>query len=226
MTIHERNQWKSIYVRTSTSRQDLSSQITLCKSVAGDEATVYEDVAVSGKIDHRNGINQLLEDARAGRVSGLYISELSRIGRSLGFTMQVVEELHTLKVPVILAKTNTVLDPSTLEGKALLGALALAADIEHSLILERSARGRARMVEKGSKPGRKRKPIDGQALRDLAGAGRSASQIARGVGVSKATVLRRLKLLGITLQKARYVEENRTDAKSANNEMNGINKEL
>jgi DNA invertase Pin-like site-specific DNA recombinase len=209
---------KTIYVRTSTSRQDLTSQTDICKSVAGNDAIIYQDSATSGKSDTRAGINRLLEDARAGKVSGVYIAELSRIGRSLGFTMRVVEELHSLKVPVILAKTNTVLDPSTLEGKALLGALALAADIEHSLILERSARGRARMVEKGSKPGRKRKPIDGQALRDLAGAGRSASQIARGVGVSKATVLRRLKLLGITLQKARYVEENRTGPISANNE--------
>jgi len=194
----------AIYLRTSTSKQDLASQEALCRTAAGQEGLTFRDVAMSGKRDDRTGIMALLQAAREGRVLRVYVSELSRIGRSLGFTVRVVEELHVLGVPVVLAKTGTILDPSTVEGKATLGALALAADIEHALLMERNERGRQRMHEKGSRPGRKPKAVSAAALRALAGEGRSASVIAKELGVSKPTVLRRFRSLGIMFQKGHH----------------------
>ncbi len=67
-----------------------------------------------------------------------------------------------------LAKTGTVLAPSTVEGKATLGALALTADIEHVLLCERNERGRQRVREKGSKPGPEPKDVSATTLRALA----------------------------------------------------------
>jgi len=194
----------AIYLRTSTSKQDLASQESVCRAASGPDAVAYQDAAVSGKKDDRREIQALLEAARQRKISKVYVSELSRIGRSLGFTVRVVEELHALGVPVILAKTGTVLDPSTVEGKATLGALALAADIEHALLIERNERGRQRMREKGSRPGRKPKAVSAAALRALAGEGRSASAIAKELGVSKPTVLRRFRTLGIVFQKGHH----------------------
>ena len=206
----------SIYLRSSTSKQDLTSQENLCRVPAGPDAVVYQDFAVSGKRDDRIGITRLLQDARAGKISKVYVAELSRIGRSLGFTVRVVEELHSLGVPVILAKSGTALDPSTVEGKATLGALALAGDIEHALLLERNQRGRQRMLEKGSKPGRKPKDVSIEAIKALAEKGQSATQIAKELNVSKGTILRRFKSLAISFRKGRFTPELRSGPQPAN----------
>ncbi|MEM4730099.1 MAG: recombinase family protein [Thermoplasmata archaeon] len=207
---------EAIYVRTSTSKQDLTSQLAICREKAGPDALVFQDAALSGKRDDRAGIIALLDAAREGKISRVYVAELSRIGRSLGFTVRVVEELHALGVSVILAKTGTEINPSTLEGKAMLGALALAADIEHSLILERNQRGRIRMAEKGIRGGRRPKAISTEAIRALAAQGHSAGRIAREMGVSKATIIRRFKSMGLRHEKGRYVSEIRTDAEMPN----------
>lgn len=197
----------AIYIRTSTSKQDLESQISLCRAKAGKNAVIYRDAAISGKRDDRSGINQLLQDARDGKISKVYISELSRIGRSLGFIITTVEKLREMDVFVVLANSGMVIDQSTVEGKTLLGGLALAADIEHALIVERNKRGRIRMREKGSKPGRKPKDVSIVAIKAMLKDGKSATAIARELKVSKATVSRRIKSLKIKYHRGHYIAE-------------------
>jgi len=70
------------------------------------------------------------------------VVELSRIGRSLGFIHKTGEELSKLGIQLVLTNSNTRLDHATLEGRALIGGLALASDIEWCLIQERNQRGR------------------------------------------------------------------------------------
>ena len=201
---------RAIYLRTSTSKQDLSSQLTLCRAAAGPDALVFEDAAISGKRDDRQGIKDLIEAARRGEVSEVYVLELSRIGRSMGFMVRTVEELSELGIPIILAKTGTRLDARAIEGVAMLGAFALSAEVEHALILERSERARLRMKEMGIRPGPKSKMPSMEHLEALILKFRTPGKIAKDIGVSKASVVRWVKFYGFRYNNGSYYTQTRT----------------
>jgi putative DNA-invertase from lambdoid prophage Rac len=187
------------YLRCSTKKQDLESQRRVVAEWAernGHELLPpYEDDAVSGRKSDRSGIQALMAAAERGEFSLVAVSELSRIGRSIGFVTRTVETLCQLDVRVVLVNSGTTLDYRTLEGRALIGALALAADIEMALIQERSARGRETIRRRGIRVGRKPVAISPTVLRSLRERGMSIRQIARELGVSSATVGRRVKHL-------------------------------
>lgn len=186
------------YLRCSTRRQDLDGQ----RRAVGEWAernshalTIHEDDHVSGRRSDREGIERLLAAADAGDVELVAVTELSRIGRSLGFVHNVVERLARKNIKIVLVTTGTVLDYETLEGRALLGALALAADIEWKLIEERNARGRATIRARGVKVGRKPADVSEAALRALRSQNLSVREIAKELRVSPATIGRRLQAL-------------------------------
>jgi len=190
----------ALYARCSTKKQDLDSQIKALKEWADKEKhtyTLYQDLAISGKKNDREGITKLMEAAKKKEFDVVGVVELSRIGRSIGFIHNTTEELSKLGIKVVLTKNNTKLDYTTLEGRALIGGLALAADIEWMLIQERNARGREKIKEEGIKVGRKRlsekKVISIEAIRLMHENGRSLRQIAKELGVSAPTIMRYIK---------------------------------
>ncbi len=186
----------ALYCRCSTKKQDLTSQqnnLIKWAKQQGYEYILYEDFAVSGKRDNRIGIKQLMEDARENIFELVGVVELSRIGRSIGFIHKIVEELSKLDIKIVLTNSNTRLDYNSLEGRALIGGLSLASDIEWMLIQERNQRGRQVIKEKGIKVGRKRKEVSRAILNALREKGLSYRQIAKETGISPATVLRRFK---------------------------------
>jgi len=192
----------AIYGRTSTSsRQDIEGQLKLCRKAAGAGAVEFVDRSTSSTVEDRKGVTELVAAAAAGLIGKVFISELSRLGRSIGFICRTVERLAESGVKVVLAKTGTVLDPSTLEGRALLGGLALAADIELCLIRERNARGRETIRTKHIKVGRRPANLDPQILSLAVRDGLSQRQIAGKLHSSPATVQRHLKKAGFRYEK-------------------------
>jgi len=186
----------ALYLRVSTKKQDLSSMRNSLLNWAQQNKhnyILYEDFAISGMKDNRAGINKLMSDARKGLFEQVGVIELSRIGRSIGFITSTVKELADLGIPLILTNNNMKLDYNTLEGSATINALAMAADIEYRLIVDRNARGRQAMKESGVKVGRKHKEVSEQAMVALKDKGFSLRQIAKELGVSAATVMRRFK---------------------------------
>lgn len=182
-----------LYARCSTKKQDLDSQTKALKEYAekqGYDYEIYSDFAVSGKKDNRKGIDALLEKARKNEINYIGVVELSRIGRSIGFIWKVVEELSKLDIKIVLVNSGTILDYKTLEGRALINALAMASDIEWCLIQERNARGRAKIKEEGIKVGRKHKDISLEAVRLMKEKGMSLREIARELNSSPATIMR------------------------------------
>lgn len=152
----------------------------------------YQDYAVSGKKDDRKGILELLADAKQGKFTRVGVVELSRIGRSIKFIYEAIEELQKYNVKVVLVSTGTEIDSTKLEGRALLGGLALAADIEWMLIQERNARGRQAIKDKNIKVGRKEKDVSMEAIKALREKGMSVREVAKELKVSAPTILRRL----------------------------------
>lgn len=183
-----------LYSRCSTNKQDHESQIRQLEAWAakgGHEYRLKADFG-SGRDFTRQGLNEALALARAGQIEGIAVLELSRIGRSIKDIYAIAEELDRLGVKVILANSNTTLSTKTLEGRALLGGLALAADIEWMLLCERNKRAREQIRAKGIRLGRKPKDASLKAIEALRAQGLSVRQIAKEMNVSPATVFRRL----------------------------------
>jgi len=185
-----------LYARVSTNKQDLSSQCDQLMNWAnlhGYSYVLFKDFAVSGRRDSRKGIDALRAAVNSGEIDAVAIVEISRIGRSIKFIYELVEELHKADVKLFLCQSNTQLDYDTVEGTALLGALSMAADIEWQLIKERNKRARATMAKNGIKSGRKNKAVSYEAAMLLKKEGKSLRQIATELNCSAATVMRVLR---------------------------------
>lgn len=184
-----------LYARVSTKKQDLESmnhRLIQWAVSNGYEYELYEDFAISGRKTDREGINKLISDARLGKLNMVGVIELSRIGRSIGFITTTIKELADLKIPIVITNSNMIIDYNTLEGSATINALAMAADIEWKLISERNKRGREKIARDKIKVGRKHKEVSLEAIKALQEKGLSLRQIAKELGVSAPTIMRRL----------------------------------
>lgn len=187
----------ALYLRCSTSKQDLDSQrreVVAWAEREGHTYTLYEDFAQSGFKREREKVQLMMQDAAAGKFEAVGGLEVSRLGRSIKQIYELIEGLVERKVDIYLAKSGTRLDYHSLEGRALLGGLALAAELEGILIRERNERGRKKIKDEHIRVGRKRQEhITGGAVVALRGQGRSIAEIARLLHSNKGTVHRRLK---------------------------------
>lgn len=200
--VHREEEKKRIaitYSRCSTKKQDLDSQNKKLSEWASnfDEHIHYEDLAISGRKDDRKGINSLMEYIKINQNDDVEyqigIIELSRLGRSISFIHKTIEELSSYNIKVVLVNSGTILDYKSLEGRALIGGLSLAADIEWMLISERNKRGRDKIKENNIKVGRKHKEISLTAINSLKEKGLSLREIAKELNTSPQTIMRRLK---------------------------------
>jgi len=184
------------YARCSTRKQGLEGQIRVLTNWAEDngyQLHLHQDDHTSGRRTDRKGIEAVMNAARGGGYELLAVTELSRIGRSLPHIAAVVQELSELGVKIGLASSGTILDYGTLEGRALLHALSVAADIEWMLTCERNRLGRETIKARGIKVGRKPQPVSTTAMRAMRDKGMSYRQIAAELGLHHSNVLRRLK---------------------------------
>lgn len=137
---------KYIYIRCSTEKQDYDQQ-TKCihdylKRIGEriDFPVVQEKV--SGTIKHtKRKLNDLLESCEKGAT--IYISELSRLGRSMNDLFSIVSYCGEKDISIIQCKDGTAIENKSIGGKAILFALSLAAEIEVENIRQRTRMGLA-----------------------------------------------------------------------------------
>jgi DNA invertase Pin-like site-specific DNA recombinase len=95
----------------------------------------------------------LLEQLHPGDV--LLVSERSRLGRSVGQIIQLIDRLIQQRVRLIAIKENIHLNgPQDMQTKVMVTLLSLFAEIERDLIAERTKEGLAAARAKGRLPGR------------------------------------------------------------------------
>ncbi len=212
-------------IRCSTNKQDLESQRFVLQEWAdkyNHTIEFSEEFAVSGKKDikQRKEMDNMLQRCDAGEFEGLVVAEISRLGRSIKMIYDIVERLTKAGIKIVLANSNTTLDYNTLEGRALIGGLALAADIEWMLISERNKRGRDKIKRDGIKVGRKKKEELGlsvEAVSALRSKGMSMRLIGKELGASPATIMRIIHSLEIGY-KPNIQQSNQDPPKNAQNE--------
>lgn len=197
----------AFYLRVSTDAQTTENQQRDLKRLAEYRGwTVvgeYRDQGISGAAgrDKRPELDRLLKDAARRRFDVVAFWAVDRLGRSTGKVATIMEELDALGVQQFYHKEA--IDTSTPHGRAMLQMAAVFAELERGMIRERVIAGleraRAESPEVRAAKGKKAigRPTLPENLRrtivDLRGAGKSIREVAKGAGVSTATVQKVLK---------------------------------
>jgi DNA invertase Pin-like site-specific DNA recombinase len=116
---------------------------------------LYEDM-ITGKAEHRPGLDQCLKALRTGDT--LVVWKLDRLGRDLRHLVNVVHDLTARDVGFrVLTGQGAAIDTTTPSGKLVFGIFAALAEFERELIRERTMAGLAAARARGRAGGRKPK---------------------------------------------------------------------
>lgn len=147
---------KIIYARCSKDKQDFEQQkecISQFLKRIGETSDIKEVVEkVSGTVEHtKRELNDVLKMCKDGDT--IYISELSRLGRSMNDLFNIVSHCDKKGITIIQCKDGTIIENKSIGGKALLFALSLAAEIEVDNIRQRTKMGLAARKARGLQNG-------------------------------------------------------------------------
>lgn len=173
------------YARVSTIDQDLSIQQNALKA-AGCEVVRAEKASGTCR-DGRTELQTLLDFLHAGDT--LIVTRVDRLARSIRDLQNIVHELKAKGVA--LKATEQPIDTSTAACKAFLDMLGFFAEFETNLRRERQLEGIAAAKAAGVYRGRK-PSIDGAEVRRLKAEGLGATEIAKRLGIGRASVYRTL----------------------------------
>src|SRR5271168_1536973 len=162
------------YARVSTDDQNPALQLTALKR-AGCK-TVFKDEGISGATTQRPALLRCLKKLEQGDT--LMVWKLDRLGRSLRDLIAMLDDLK--KRDVKFRSLTEAIDTETPTGRAMWQMIGVLAELERSLISERTRAGvkaaRVRGVKFGRKPKLSRQQIahaqklieDGQRREDVA----------------------------------------------------------
>lgn len=187
------------YLRVSSLQQDTRSQEpemeTWAKAQQGP-TTWYRDKFTGTDMD-RPGLDQLLADARAGKINRVVVWRLDRLGRTAKGLLILLDELKTLGVGFVSLREG--IDLNTPAGRLMAGVLASVAAYETEVRKERQLAGIAKAKADGKtwggrKPGTRIRLTEEKehVIGQLRGEGHTVAAIARLVGLTRKTVYRGL----------------------------------
>jgi len=134
-------------------------------------------------LDGRPELKTILEFIHPGET--LVITRIDRLARSLSDLQAIVRVLKDKGAH--LAATEQPVDTSTATGKAFFDMLGVFAEFETNLRRERQAEGIAAAKHRGVYRGRRPK-IDMEEIQQKLAAGKTPTEIAQELGVSRGTV--------------------------------------
>ena len=186
-------------MRVSTGGQDLNNQRLAILDYTHRQHLHIDDfveVTVSSrKTLKERGIEGLCAGMQAGDL--MVVSELSRLGRSVGQIIQIVDDLIKHQIRFVAIKENIQLNGQhDIQSKVMVTMFGLFAEIERDLISERTREGLAAAKAKGNLPGRPKgsfgqSRLDGKEaeIKILLGKQVSKASIAKIMDVSRSTLL-------------------------------------
>lgn len=189
------------YARVSTRGQDSDRQRVdiLAAGVRADD--LYADNGVSGAKTSRPEFDKARQALQSGDI--LVVTTLDRLGRSTSNMLELAAELQDGGVNLrVLNLGGGDVDTSTPMGKLMFTVMAGLAEMELAIKTERIRDSNAKRAANGGDLGGRPKAHDDDkihgAARDIA-AGMTASAAAAMRGMSRATLYRRAKALGVEL---------------------------
>ena len=176
------------YTRVSTVAQTLDQQNEAL--TAANVIKTFSDT-MSGARDDRPGLAELMAYVREGDT--VVVWKLDRLGRN---TLHILETVKALTDRgVTLVSVTDGIDSSTAAGRMMIGVLGSLAEYERELTKERTALKRAASRANGTKFGRRTKvadPAHVETARRMRADGHTARDVAKYLGVSRATLYRYL----------------------------------
>ena len=179
----------AIYARVSTLDQEPENQLAELRryvEARSWEACEYVDEGVSGALEHRPALDELVRDAKRRRFDVLVCWRLDRLGRSLKHLVTLLDELHELGVAFVSLGEG--IDCTTPAGRLQLHILAALAQFERERIAERVRAGLARVRREGRRLGRPPVQMSRDAVESVRGL--PVREAARRLGVSRSTAHR------------------------------------
>lgn len=173
------------YARVSTHDQSLDVQVNAL-TTAGCHR-IFKEKRSGTTTEGRDELKEMLNFVRAGDT--VVVVRIDRLARSIADLQIIVRALKAKGVA--LKATEQPVDTSTAAGKAFLDMLGVFAEFETNLRKERQMEGIAEAKEKGVYKNCKRK-IDAETVRELKAKGMGGSEIARELGIGRASVYRLL----------------------------------
>lgn len=171
------------YARVSTTDQNLTVQE---EALRGAGCDVIRTEKVSGTTrDGRAELETLLQFLRPGDT--LMVTRVDRLARSIADLQDIVRELKAKGAA--LKATEQPIDTSTAAGKAFLDMLGVFAEFETNIRKERQLEGIAKAKAEGVYKGRK-PSINTAELMALKAEGLGATEIAKRLGIGRASVYR------------------------------------
>ena len=148
------NKRTALYCRYSTHSQDGNFSIDIqlermaanCKSKGWEVGETFVDAAYSGSNMERPALQEML--TRLKEFDVIMVYRLDRLSRSQRDTMTLIQD-HFLKSDVAFVSVTETLDTTTPFGMAMIGILAVFAELERATITERMQGGIKKRIESG-----------------------------------------------------------------------------
>lgn len=177
------------YARTSTDDQTTALQLAALKKAGCTK--IFEDKGISGTIKKRPALTRCLAALQSGDT--LTVWKLDRLGRSLRDLIDHLNELRGRGVR--LQSITEAIDTETPTGRAMWQLVGVLAELERSMITERTRAGVKEAQRQGVKFGRKPKLSVAQIkhARQQIEQGQRVPEVAALLNVDRATLYRALK---------------------------------
>ena len=176
------------YARVSTDDQNPALQLAALKKAACK--TVFKDEGISGATTKRPALTRCLTTLQPGDT--LIVWKLDRLGGSLRDLINMLDDLPARGVR--FRSLTEAIDTETPPGRAMWQMIGVLAELERSLIVERTRAGVKAAQQRGVKFGRKPKLSTQQIThaQKLIDQGEPVPVVARPLRVDRATVYRAL----------------------------------
>ena len=185
------------YIRVSTDKQTVENQrFEINKFIGKNNLIVDEwiEETISGTISpKKRNLGKLLEKTKKGDI--IICSELSRLGRNMFMIMSILNNLMEREVIIYTVKEGYKLGED-LTSKVLAFAFSISAEIERTLISQRTkealrrrkAEGKVLGHPKGQKNSHKKLTGSEQKIIDMLDTGYTKTAISQILGVSSSTL--------------------------------------
>jgi DNA invertase Pin-like site-specific DNA recombinase len=176
------------YARTSTVEQEAGLEAQMRDlGAAGCERTFAERVS---SVAHRAELEAAITFMREG--DALVVTKPDRLARSVADLLGIIARLEAKGVALrVLSMGGAEVDTRTPTGRLMLTMLGAVAEFERALMLERQREGIAKAKAEGKYQGRApTAQRQGEAVRQLKAEGVRPVDIARRLGIGRASVYR------------------------------------
>ena len=119
-----------------------------CEAMGWTLYKIYTDAGYSGSNQNRPGLQALVADAKAHRINKVIVYKLDRLSRSQKDTLNLIEDVF-LANGVDFVSMSENFDTSTPFGRAMVGILAVFAQLEREQIKERMYMGKEAVAKRG-----------------------------------------------------------------------------